>query len=1218
MLRQLAKLLRTPKRRRRTGIATFETLEARALLAVLSWTGDADNQEWRDPRNWSPEAVPRDSDSLVFAKDASVAVSFGDIHTFSNLTVSANVSLIGGATFSGEVTVQEGASLSTSGGSLSGGQGAISGSTSGSFSFESLVLTGSANGSISASDTANISGTVNGSLSVRGNANISGSVSTTGGSVSFSGPKTELTGAIEVTDGRLNLKSTGHGSAALSGFGGTITTTNTRVQIESDFGQAPFDFSGTIELRNNSHASIQAMTGEFSKVYYTIPLNSDGLNLIADNSRIDAFGQIYIGGKNENGEQNDVEITLRNNSEMLPILDDELVTVNTQHAIVIRDGASLNVESGSQVRSAGNISVSGGSTVSVLSGGELVTNTLFVSDDMKNPEGATRLILTDDVLGPGRAIAGRYRDFDDSDAAFGDVTVYYRESAIGDFYLAGGILSGGLSLFGWQDVPGKEGTPGGATALLHGVIEGDLYNAGIASIRLSPDLVPDGKQPNELTATEKVLTIRGNLQQRPGGVLEYDSEFSSAELPTDWAPVQVGGTVILDGSLDLKQNMMLSAEQMDAEEGGGVEDVPFVTLIQSTSPVVGEFTGYNLDSDLHSNYFAAPIVAGATVTVNPKTPIKDVLLYTREFETVADMGLGPRSELFEFRWNPLTVANDQLVQTDWHVPRNDESNREGVLEFDPEVDPTRFSIQFLKPGYFHLLALHETDGIYYATEFGALEVRFPTMDQIVGKPHGFLPQNPEWLTAPGTPGGLPDRSREIVLKMKEARQKSLNASPMAQEHGFWIVANSATGRFEMATSDIVDGQAHSWASALAAGGVGLGLSALLPIVNELDQPINRDTIHAAMDARQTYLVGMFHTHPSYDGLTYKALMATLVRPSDVPSFAKALRKDTFEPDSTKWQIGRLGWPVGPSEADTDTANDLLVPSLVWDYRPTFKFQTTTKFLDLFVGSPTHAALQSENGKLIVPPEHPLNSRSMAWLDGRLRRPTSLRPQDTANAMVLDWRSPATNDVTEFPPSATGQTARIGNVDGDGDFDANDSFMIHLVSLSGTNEQIDKSKGSSQMPADQIRDEIDALEIVGDVDGDDDFDANDSFLIHLTKLSGTDEQINQSRGASTLTAAEIRSNIDALGDSEAQGTRQQARRSPVAAAVGSAPPDNDSSDTLSVTAAAPMLLNPKNEKHDLFHLPALETQHVACEPSESDRVFSSPLFAEDFRSWIDTL
>lgn len=114
-----------------------------------------------------------------------------------------------------------------------------------------------------------------------------------------------------------------------------------------------------------------------------------------------------------------------------------------------------------------------------------------------------------------------------------------------------------------------------------------------------------------------------------------------------------------------------------------------------------------------------------------------------------------------------------------------------------------------------------------------------------------------------------------------------------------------------------------------------------------------------------------------------------------------------------------------------------------------------------------------------------------------------------------------------------ETGRPGNVDGDDDFDANDSFLIHLVMLSGTNAQIDQSKGNSPFGAATIRDTIGQLASAADVDGDGDFDANDSFLIHLVKLSGSNAQIDQSKGPSPLTGAQIRANVEALGAAQQQ-------------------------------------------------------------------------------------
>ena len=109
----------------------------------------------------------------------------------------------------------------------------------------------------------------------------------------------------------------------------------------------------------------------------------------------------------------------------------------------------------------------------------------------------------------------------------------------------------------------------------------------------------------------------------------------------------------------------------------------------------------------------------------------------------------------------------------------------------------------------------------------------------------------------------------------------------------------------------------------------------------------------------------------------------------------------------------------------------------------------------------------------------------------------------------------------------------GDIDGDSDFDANDSFLIQLVKLSATLPQIDQSKGSSTLSATEIRNRINMLQNAADADGDNDFDANDAFLIHLVKLAATDQQIEQSKGSSTLSATEIKSAINGLETSPGQ-------------------------------------------------------------------------------------
>ncbi|MEO2035787.1 MAG: FG-GAP-like repeat-containing protein, partial [Planctomycetaceae bacterium] len=149
------------------------------------------------------------------------------------------------------------------------------------------------------------------------------------------------------------------------------------------------------------------------------------------------------------------------------------------------------------------------------------------------------------------------------------------------------------------------------------------------------------------------------------------------------------------------------------------------------------------------------------------------------------------------------------------------------------------------------------------------------------------------------------------------------------------------------------------------------------------------------------------------------------------------------------------------------------------------------------------------------------------VDGNTETNVTISINKAASDNAFDLLPGQTVTVTTSDNDTAAPTS--GDVDGDADFDANDSFLIHLVKLSGTDAQINQSKGSSVLTAAQIRSVIDQLGIATDVDGDDDFDANDSFLIHLVKLSGTNAQIDQSKGSSQLSAGEIRSNVASLGN-----------------------------------------------------------------------------------------
>ncbi|MCA9047514.1 MAG: hypothetical protein KDA89_02225, partial [Planctomycetaceae bacterium] len=149
----------------------------------------------------------------------------------------------------------------------------------------------------------------------------------------------------------------------------------------------------------------------------------------------------------------------------------------------------------------------------------------------------------------------------------------------------------------------------------------------------------------------------------------------------------------------------------------------------------------------------------------------------------------------------------------------------------------------------------------------------------------------------------------------------------------------------------------------------------------------------------------------------------------------------------------------------------------------------------------------------------------------------------------------------------------GDIDGSGGFDANDSFLIHLILLGGTNTHIDLSKGASPLSAAEIRALAGQLGTAGgDVDGNGSFDANDSFLIHLIELGGTNAHIDLSKGASSLSADAIRTNVNNLG-------QVSGASAPVVAALFAAESDNLFGTTNAASTAAQSAVSSADDSSD---------------------------------------
>jgi len=196
-----------------------------------------------------------------------------------------------------------------------------------------------------------------------------------------------------------------------------------------------------------------------------------------------------------------------------------------------------------------------------------------------------------------------------------------------------------------------------------------------------------------------------------------------------------------------------------------------------------------------------------------------------------------------------------------------------------------------------------------------------------------------------------------------------------------------------------------------------------------------------------------------------------------------------------------------------------------------------------------------------------------------------------------------------------ETDTVGDLDGDGDFDANDSFLIHLIQLSGTGFQIEQAKGNGLLTATQIRSAATKLNAASDVDGDGDFDASDSFLIHLVKLAGTDTQIDQSKGSSSLSAAKIRANIDALSgvtvpsEADASSVLLQSDQPAV--------PERGS--VVEMVQPTTTLAGIELSERELFEFVSSVTDVVPTAPMAVSEWNSVPESVwEDFRHWIDTI
>jgi hypothetical protein len=218
--------------------------------------------------------------------------------------------------------------------------------------------------------------------------------------------------------------------------------------------------------------------------------------------------------------------------------------------------------------------------------------------------------------------------------------------------------------------------------------------------------------------------------------------------------------------------------------------------------------------------------------------------------------------------------------------------------------------------------------------------------------------------------------------------------------------------------------------------------------------------------------------------------------------------------------------------------------------------------------------------------------------------------DTANGWTKDPNVSRNGKTFEVFTKA-GATVRIqkasvatGDIDGNNNFDNNDSFLINIIFLGADDNLISFFNGGG-LTVEQIRAAIDELIASGalDVDGTGATNNNDTFLVNIIKLGADDTLVAFFNGGS-LSVAQIRQNVDSL--TPASGRAAPPAQPPADEPVDSAAPETPSFLAPPVTDATesePPELSPQVASL-LLLLPEFETASPDDTPNDQTPVDAS--------------
>lgn len=958
-------------RRRSRALTNPELLEVRALLADVFWTGNGANNAFNNVENWDVDRIP-DSNDTVFLGSGDVVDISGESQSVQALVVNGNVELTGSAGFGIVGANQSRPALQVDG--------------------NLQVRIPSIH--IQTADTRNSPVQVSGSLSLFG-------VTATFDAFMSGAPALNVSGTVFAADSEILVLSDRF-EAPVTNLGGNVDLLSSEIQ----FGARLSQNSSTVQqLQLGRERAVQVRLTHSDLISDQLDIGSGDQSASIELLGISRIAQGRDPGAHAGFLRVGPSGTVSAQGQSTVFYD----TVRIEGTLEVRDSATMNAPS--------LVSVSYlGDQPDVVP--QLIVDGGYVSVGVRDTSAAT----------PGRIDV--FHDVDKSPSPFMSTVLAM---------FNGEITANEVYLHNWTNDPdfadGGAFRPGGVRARLRGTINGNLINDG--SLEFNDFRFWEAAGDQLVAGTDPFLQVNGDYRQHASGVLSLETPVDSNQIDPGWSPMQVSGEANLSGTLRVEQRYK------------SLQPGQIIFGIIDSQSVTGTFIGFEgattdltvfnrssvdrADQYVYDERSAArPLYRDDGVFLIAER-FSESLLSERTF-TASDFGMPESINDFSLEQGLLLAVTRDFNLTQGY-PAHVAHDQFLRLGFTPVRDRNGAALQsgtggsvlwqFLSPGYFDIRVKAVLQGVAYTMEWGRLEIRYPTHDEIVGQPAGFLSANPEWLpdVTEEQIALLPRQSRKIVGLMKEALELSRARAPLAVEYGFHIIADPVEGVFDIPAGGIASSQAVSWRDQSTAMYRNL-LDRLEPASTISLRPVS------VPDDQSHLFVSEFHTHPSSEGMTVAdhAIRELFV----MPRFGKNLTANEVERHILNRIVNPAYIPVGPSSLDALSAGinggigaaGFGVPAFVLDYRPTHARSIFSPPLEIDPGNVFRPGID---------PGHPLNAPLMAWQYGVTRRRTTGLERDRAASHDMRAFDGVINDLSLIDRPAKFREPHVIRWDGSSDF-----------------------------------------------------------------------------------------------------------------------------------------------------------------------------------------